>query len=146
VRADIHYTSLHREARPADKSPAELAGTILRLYLDQRVHELRPLLHPEADLEAGFAAPGTRLSADATIDAAWVAMSSGAYRPEYACVETLDSATALVGAKIRYEIGEGLFSERDAAMVMTFKDGLLWRTRIYDSIDEALEAHETRRE
>jgi hypothetical protein len=42
---------------------------------------------------------------------------------------------------IRQEVGPGLHSERRAAYLMTFKDGLLFRNRIFDSIEDALEAH-----
>jgi hypothetical protein len=125
----------------APASAAQLARRILRLYLDQRMELLPPLIHAEADLEAGFAAPAARFDADSALDAAWVAASSGAYRPEYELVESLDDHTALVGVTIRYEIGEGLLSERDATYLMTFRDGLLWRTRIFDSVDEALHAY-----
>ena len=123
------------------RTSAELARTILRLYLDQRLDRLRALIHPEAELEAGFATPGAQFDADGVLDAAWVAASSGAYRPEYEVVESLGDDTALVGVRIRYVIGEGLLSERDAAYLMTFRDGLLWRTRIFDSVDEALTAY-----
>ncbi len=122
-------------------TPAECARTILQLYLDQKMDRLPGLIHPEAELEAGFAAPGAQFDADGVLDAAWAAVSSGAYRPEYEVVESLDDDTALVGARIRYVIGEGLLSERAAAYLMTFRDGLLWRTRIFDSVDEALSAY-----
>jgi hypothetical protein len=124
----------------ASRSPAELARRILRLYLDQQLDLLPPLIHPEADLEAGFATPGARFGSDTVLDGAWAAATSGAYRPEYEVVESLDEHTALVGVTIRYVIGEGLFSEREATYLMTFRDGLLWRTRIFDSVEEALGA------
>jgi hypothetical protein len=127
-----------------DETPAtaaERARRILQLYLEGRVNLLPALIHPEADLEAGFATPNARFDADQVLDAAWVAVSSGAYRPQYEVVESLDHETALVGATIRYEIGEGLFSERDATYLMTFRDGLLLRTRIFDTVEEALAAH-----
>jgi len=122
-------------------SAAALARRILQLYVDGRMHLLPPLIHPDADLEAGFAAPGARFDADDVLDAAWVATSSGAYQPQYEVVESLDAETAVVGATIRYEIGTGLFSEREASYLMTFREGLLWRTRIFDSVDEALDAY-----
>ena len=102
---------------------------------------VKALIHSEAELEAGFATPGARFDATGVMNAAWVAASTGAYQPEYELVESLDGETALVGVRIRYVIGEDLFSERDAAYLMRFKDGLLWRSRIFDSIDEALAAH-----
>jgi hypothetical protein len=131
-------TGVHHELRP---SPAELSRRILQLYLAKRVDLLPELIHPDADLEAGFAAPPTRFDAEHVLDAAWVAISTGAYRPVYEVVEALDDETALVGATIRYEIGEGLLSEREATYLMTFRDGLLSRTRIFDSVDEALAAY-----
>jgi hypothetical protein len=136
---DITRTADVRWGAPT--TPAELARRILQLYLDQRVELLPALIHPEADLEAGFATPNARFGAEEALDAAWVAVSTGAYRPVYEVVETLDEHTALVGATIRYEIGEGLLSEREATYLMTFCDGLLWQTRIFDSVDEALAAH-----
>jgi hypothetical protein len=122
-------------------TPAALARAILQLYLEQRMERLPALIHAEAELEAGFATPGARFDADGVLDAAWVALSSGAYQPEYEVVESLGDDTALVGVTIRYVVGEGLRSEREAAYLMTFRDGLLWRTRIFDSADEALAAY-----
>ena len=122
-------------------TPAERARLILQLYLDQRLDELPPLIHPEAELEAGFATPGATFDQDTILDAAWAASSTGAYRPQYELVESLDETTALVGVRIRYVIGEDLFSERDAAILMTFRDGRLWRSRFFDTIDDALQAH-----
>lgn len=127
------------------RTPAERARTILQLYLAQQIDRLPALIHPEAELEAGFATPGAQFNAEGVVDAAWAAVSSGAYRPEYEVVESLGDDTALVGVRIRYVIGEGLFSERDAAYLMTFRDGLLWRTRIFDSADEALAAYRASR-
>jgi hypothetical protein len=130
--------------RDVPESPAELARALLQLYLDQRMDLLPALIHPEADLEAGFAAPNARFDADKVLDAAWVAVSTGAYKPVYEVVESLDGETALVGATIRYEIGDGLLSEREATYLMTFRDGMLWRSRIFDSVENALAAHGAR--
>lgn len=128
----------------APATPAERARLILQLFLDQRIDLLRSLLHPDAQLETGFATPGARFDQHGVLDAAWVAINSGAYRPEYELVESLDDSTALVGVSIRYEIGEDLFSERDAAILMSFRDGLLWRSRFFDTIDDARRAQRLR--
>ena len=141
MQRDADRNSTTGVPRDASARPAELARRILQLYLAKRVEVLPALIHPEADLEAGFATPHARFDAEQAVDAAWVAVSSGAYQPEYETAESLDDETALVGATIRYEVGEGLLSEREATYLMTFRDGLLWRTRIFDSVDEALAAH-----
>ena len=130
---------------PTTGSPAERARRILHLYLEQQIAMLPPLIHPEAQLEAGFGAPGATFDSKSVLDAAWVAASTGAYRPTYELVESLDEDTALVGVRIRYEIGEGLFSDREAAYLMVFRDGLLWSNRVFDSIEEAIESHRTQR-
>jgi hypothetical protein len=122
-------------------TPAALAREVLQAFVERRFDVLPSLVHPEADLEAGFATPGARFDGRRVLDGAWAAASSGAYRPVYELVESLDDETALVSVTIRYEIGTDLFSEREAAYLMTFKDGLLSRNRIFDSVDEALAAH-----
>jgi hypothetical protein len=123
------------------ETPAVLARHVLQAFLERRFDVLGAMLHPEADIEAGFAVPGARFGVKTLLDGAWAAATSGAYRPEYEFVQTLDSSTALVAVTIRYEIGRGLLSERDAAYLMTFRDGLLWRNRIFESVEEALDAH-----
>jgi hypothetical protein len=95
-----------------EQSPAALARAILQAFLESRFDALERLLHP-----------------------------SGAYQPEYEFAQTLDPSTALVAVSLRNEIGAGLYSERTGAYLMTFEDGLLLRNRIYDSVEEALEAH-----
>jgi hypothetical protein len=141
MSTEAEWPRAQLDGGPAEATPAERARVILQLFLDQHMDLLRPLIHPDADLETGFGAQGARFDQDGALNAGWVAMSSGAYRPEYEFVESLDDETALVGVSIRYEIGEDLFSERDAAMLLTFRDGLLWQSRLFDTIDQALEAH-----
>jgi hypothetical protein len=125
------------------ETPAGLARSVLQSFLERRFEALAALIHPDADIEAGFAVPGARFGAKSLLDGAWAAATSGAYQPAYDFVQTLGPATALVSVTIRYEIGQGLLSEREAAYLMTFKDGLLWRNRIFDSVEEALDAHRT---
>jgi hypothetical protein len=132
--------SASTRAAPVE-TPAVLARQVLQSFLDQRFETLAALLHPDADIEAGFAAPGARFGPKTLLDAAWAAATTGAYRPEYEFVQTLDADTALVAVTIRYEVGQGLLSEREAAYLMTFRDRLLWRNRIFDSVEEALDAH-----
>jgi hypothetical protein len=122
-------------------TPAELAREVLESFLAQRFERLRDLLHPDLDVEAGWAVSGAHFDKQATLDGSWVAATSGAYKPEYQFVQSLDADTALVAVHIRYEIGTDLFSERDVAYLMTFKGGLLIKNRIFDSIEDALEAH-----
>ena len=125
----------------AASTPSRLARAVLQSFLEQRWNELDALTHPEADIETGFAVPGARFDKEQMLRSSWVASTSGAYKPEYDLIETLDENTALVAARLRYQIGKDLFSDREAVYVMSFKDGLFWRNRIFDSIDEALAAH-----
>ena len=124
-----------------DTTPSTLARSILQTFLAQRWHTLQDLVHPDAQLETGYSVPGTRFDAQRFVDSAWAAGTSGAYKPEFELVLTLDDHTALVVAKIRFEIGKDDFTERDAAYLMTFKDSLLWRNLVFDSVDEALTAY-----
>jgi hypothetical protein len=52
-------------------------------------------------------------------DAVWVASTSGAYRPSF---ESLDDETALLAVTYRYDIGGGVSTERDAVVLMIFRD------------------------
>src|SRR6266511_2185915 len=122
-------------------SPAALACDVLQSFLEQRWERLELLLHPDADLETGFSVPGARFGKKEVLDAGWVAGTSGAYQPEYQLVESLDDRTALVAVTLRFQIARDLFSERDAAFLMMFDDGLLRETRVFDSIDEAFGVH-----
>jgi hypothetical protein len=123
-------------------TPAVLARDVLQSFLEQRWDKIETLIHPDADLEAGFAVPGARFDKDRLLRSSWVAFTSGAYKPEYDLIQALDDSTALVAVRLRYEIGKDLFSKREAVYVMSFKDGLLWRNRIFDSMDDALTAHQ----
>ncbi len=79
------------------------------------------------------------------LDAAWVAATSGAFRPEYQFVESLDEQTALVAVSIRFQIGTDLYSERDATYLMTFVDGRLMTSRVFESTEVATAAHREQR-
>jgi hypothetical protein len=121
---------------------AALARDVIQCFLEQRWDRLETLLHPDAQLETGFSVPGARFAKKEVLDAGWVAAKSGAFQPEYQLVESLDKSTALVGVRLRFEIGKGLFSERDAAYLMRFQDGLLVETRVFESVEAALAAHQ----
>jgi hypothetical protein len=135
-----NLVSSDQPATAAGTTPATLARNVLQSLLEQRWERLPSLIHPDAEMEAGFSTPGARFDAKQFVDAAWAASMSGAYRPEYELVVALDEHTALVVARIRFQVGKDDVSERDAAYLMTFKDSLLWRTRVFDSVDEALAA------
>jgi hypothetical protein len=122
-------------------SPAMLARSVLDSFLEQQWNLLEDFLHPDADLEVGWAGPGSRLDKMHALDDAWAVGGRGVYQPEYEVVRSLDANTALVSVTIRHEVGPGLHSERSAAYLMTFKDGLLLRNRIFDSVEDAVEAH-----
>jgi hypothetical protein len=125
-------------------TPAALARDVTQAYLDQQWDRMELLIHPEARLETGFSVPGASFGKQAALDAGWVARSTDAFRPEYQLAESLDADTALVAVRIRYQVGDDLFSERDAAYLMTFDDGLLRETLVFDSVDAALAAHRAR--
>jgi hypothetical protein len=139
-----HSIDIPRPAASADDrftSPERLARLVLDSFLEQEWNLLEDLLHPDADLEVGWAGPGARVDKMRALDDAWAVGGRGLYQPEYEVVQSLDADTALVAVTIRYEVGPGLHSERSAAYLMTFKDGLLLRNRIFNSVEEALEAH-----
>jgi hypothetical protein len=117
---------------------------VTQAYLDQRWDRLEDLIHPDARLETGFSVPGAKFGRGEVLDAGWAASSTGAFRPEYQLAESLDDRTALVAVRIRLQVGDDLFSERDAAYLMTFEEGLLRETLVFDSVDAALAAHRAR--
>jgi hypothetical protein len=39
------------------------------------------------------------------------------------------------------KMSPGLFSERDAAYLMRFDDGLLRETRVFESVEDAIDVH-----
>ena len=137
-------TKAHVSEQAADAegtSPAALARNVLDTFLAQRWHTLQDLIHPDADVEAGFSFRGTHFDAKQVLEAAWAAGTSGTYRPEYDLIVTLDDKTALVTVRIKFQLGEDHITKRGAAYLMTFKDSLLWRNRVFNSVEEALTAH-----
>jgi hypothetical protein len=145
LEADSANLSRVSPSTSADyRPPAALAREVIDCFLEQRWDRLAELLHPGAQLETGFSVPGARFGKKEVLAAAWVTATTGAFQPEYQAIESLDERTALVGVFLRYEIGTDLYSEREAAYLMTFEDGLLLDTCIHDSIDDALAAHRAR--
>ncbi len=53
----------------------------------------------------------------------------------------LDDQAAMVSGRLRFSLQSGGFGDGFRAWVLTFRDGLLYRTRAYNSEDDARTAH-----
>lgn len=99
---------------------------------------LRALYHDDARIVS--VAGGNRvLSADALMEIL-SAVESGSYGTNDAETEALDDSAVVVSGVVRERHGsEATFTPN--AWVLTFRDGLVWRSRAYPSVDDARAAY-----
>lgn len=102
---------------------------------------MRSLLHSESRLES-LAAPGAVLSPDKLVEAIRGAMSDGVYAVKSWDIELLTRHAALTLGRVRYRTGVGGFTDESRVWLTSERDGLIWRMRIFNDRESAIDCLE----
>lgn len=133
-----------RELEPspvAPESPERLARTLFAAIEARDRDTVASLVHPDAELEMAMAkgqAIRGREAVLATLEAAWKRVHS--LRIDEA--EELSPSTVLLAGRSRYPLEHGGFADTGVYWLCTYRDGMLWRQRVFASEDEARRAWE----
>lgn len=99
------------------------------------------LVHPDAELEMAMA-PGEiirgRTAVLSVLEAAWARVHT--LRIDEA--ETLSPTTVLLTGRSRYPMQPSGFVDAGVCWLCTYRDGMLWRQRIFDRPEDARRAFE----
>ena len=110
-------------------------------FAEQDWDRLARLYHPEAKLEAVMAGDDF-MSATELIDALEQAVRNPRYRPpSWSSPRDIDDHAALITGVAGRRLEHDGFTEGSRAWVMTFRDDLLYRSRVFSTPDEALRCY-----
>ena len=126
--------------QPNIEPPDQLA---LRLWTTVRKRDwdlVRTLIHRDAELQTGVAG-NELLNAELAVTATEIAVAADAYDPKLRSFEALDEHTALVAGQTHHRHPDERIEERQMVWLFTFESSLLIRSRLFDSIQEALDHH-----
>jgi hypothetical protein len=112
--------------------PAELGLRLWQAFRGRDWGSVRAMVHPEARIATALQ-PDPLVGRDQAVDVWQAAVEEGRFDPRPVGFIELDDTRVLLIGSIR-----PASVERQAdALVLTFKGGLLWRSRYYASADEA---------
>lgn len=118
--------------RPAVQVVAEAMASYERGELEALAH----LVHPDAEIEmvalGGAAAHGPGGLLEALSHA-----REGVHRPTVTSIRSVGADAALLIGRIQYTDPRGGLSDRKAVWLSVLRDGLIWRTRVFESEPDA---------
>jgi len=124
-----------------DLRASRLARRVYDLYGRRDWEVLATLMHPGGLYEA-VSAPGQALDRSGLLDAVQALdREDRFFRADLQLVDDVDADAAVVEATIRWESESGGSQLRNACWLLTFVDGLHYRTRVYETPTAAREAY-----
>jgi len=119
---------------------ALLVAEAMALYERGDLDALVALVHPDAEIEMVVLGGGAAHGPEGLVVALTQARE-GVHRPTMTSVEGLGTDAALMIGRIQYTDARGGLTDRKAVWLTMLRDGLLWRTRVFDSEAEARAYH-----
>jgi SnoaL-like protein len=120
------------------KGPAELGRRLWTALRNHRWEMVQSMLHPDAKIESSLA-PGRTLGRDEVFRLWRTALRERRWSPRpVGWVELNAQAVMLTGDLAIHPNDATGF---DDIIVLVFRDGMLWRSVYYATVDEALAAH-----
>jgi hypothetical protein len=106
------------------------------------VARLRSSFHDEALMES-VSSDGLALTADETVEAIRVALADGAYDLGDWQYDYLSPTTVLAITSVRYRVSGAHVRHETVYRLISAKDGLIWRGKLFRSHSEAVAYFET---
>jgi SnoaL-like protein len=97
---------------------------------------LAALVHPQAEIEMLFLGGNPAHGPDELVKVLTHARE-GVHQPTMTSVEELGPDAALMIGRIQYTDQRGSLTDRKAVWLTVLRDGLLWRTKVFESDEEA---------
>jgi hypothetical protein len=127
--------------RRADESPAgQLVAAAMAAYERGDLDAIAELVHPEAEIQM-LGLGGDFARGPAELLEALERRESVVHEPTMTHLETISDDAAIMVGRIQYADTRGGLTDREAAWLTVLRDGLLWRTLVFASADEARSAY-----
>ena len=124
------------EGVSADTSACALVRRLWSAFEARDWERLRSLYHPEARLSA-VATDRTPLSPEQFLESLRAVASDELYSATWYSCQAVDEACAIVNGSVRNRLPDGGFSVSTLYWLMTFCDGMLYRSVVCPSFAEA---------
>jgi len=119
---------------------AALVAEAMACYERGDLDGVAGFVHPDAEIEMLFLGGEVARGPEGLIEALTKARE-GVHRPTMTGIEPVGDDAALMIGRIQHVDQRGGLSDRKAVWLTIMRDGLLWRTRVFDSEDEARAYH-----
>lgn len=120
-------------------SATDLVERGMRLYAEGRLDALRDLVHPEAEIQMFFLDGDVARGPDGLARALQAAAAT-IHAPSATRFLALDDHAAMMVGRIRHNAERG-WIDRSAVWLTVVKDGLIWRTEVFSTEDDARSAY-----
>jgi len=125
---------------PDRASAVEVVKAAMDAFARGDVEEMSAYVHPDADIEMVGLGGEIVHGVDGLRDALAVA-GARAHRPTMSSVEPVGDDGAMMIGRVRYGDPSGAVWDSPAVWLSIVRDGMIWRTRAFGSVDEAREAY-----
>jgi ketosteroid isomerase-like protein len=119
----------------AGRSPAQIVGEAMACYDRGDLEALAALVHPEAEIEL-VAFDGVVHGPDGLVGAL-AQVREGVHRPTVTSIRAVGADAAVMIGRIQYTDARGSLSDRKAVWLTMLRDGLLWRTHVFETDAQA---------
>jgi len=127
---------IQNEREAPGRLAVQVVAEAMAAYQRGDLDALAALVHPEAEIEM-LALGGTAAHGPEGLVEAIVRAREGVHRPTMTNVEGIGPDAALMIGRIQYTEPRGSLTDRKAVWLTVLRDGLLWRTRVFESDTEA---------
>ena len=121
-------------------SASDLAGRLRAALEVEDWSQLRALYHPDARI-ATVLSGRDPLTADESVAAIRAAVEAGTYSSDWFCMHDLDELAVVTVGDVT--TAPARRTARDVCWLSTFRDGLVYRTAVFDSVPDAYRAYRT---
>jgi hypothetical protein len=125
--------------RPAPAS-LDLVSHVAAAYDKKDWRALRALYHDDARLFTSAA--GEQVVGPDELMDVFEALQNSTYAVGATTTEPIDDHAVLISGRLRHPLPGGGLGDSHRSWILTFKDGLVWRSCFYRSDDEARAAYE----
>jgi hypothetical protein len=111
-------------------------------WIDDPIDLIAPYIHPDAEMRLLVSYGELVRGRDRVARSMQEGREAATWRAEVNQVEWLDPDTALTSGYARYPLRGGGFGEGRVFWLDRFRDGMIWRVRVFRSEDEARQVYE----
>ena len=132
--------SRDHSASPSSSVSLDLVRHVASAYNRKDWQALRALYHDDARLFTSAA--GERVVGPDELMDVFEALEKTMYSVGATSTQAIDDDAVLISGRLRYPLPSGGLADGHRSWILTFKDGLVWRSCFYHSDGEARAAYE----